>query len=164
MSIVQDIIKTYRKPQQVITGLLEGTLSESRSLAILMGGCVGTFVSSWPALARQAHLESSDVTDLMGGALLAWVFIMPLVFYVLSMMLWGIQRVLMGRARMDQVRILLFWSFFATLPVMFLHGLVRGFIGAGAAQNIVGFVWFALLVWFVTSGFKAVAKLGKSHD
>jgi len=164
MSIVQDIIKTYRKPQQVITGLLKGTVSESRSLAILMGGCVGTFVSSWPALARQAHLESRDVTDLMGGALLAWVFIMPLVFYVLSMMLWGIQRVLMGRARMDQVRILLFWSFFATLPVMFLHGLVRGFIGAGAAQNIVGFVWFALLVWFVTSGFKAVAKLGKSHD
>ena len=164
MSIVQDIIKTYRKPQQVITGLLEGAVSESRSLAILMGGCVGTFVSSWPALARQAHLEFRDVTDLMGGALLAWVFIMPLVFYVLSMMLWGIQRVLMGCARMDQVRILLFWSFFATLPVMFLHGLVRGFIGAGPAQNIVGFVWFALLVWFVTSGFKAVAKLGKSHD
>ena len=52
-----------------------------------------------------------DVTDLMGGALLAWVFIMPLVFYVLAMMLWGIQRVLMGRARMDQVRIVLFWSF-----------------------------------------------------
>ena len=74
-----------------------------------------------------------DVTDLMGGALLAWIFIMPLVFYVLAMMLWGIQRVLMGRARMDQVRIVLFWSFFA-LPFMFLHGLVRGFIGAGAAK------------------------------
>ena len=130
MSIVQDIITTYRKPQQVFAGLLDGVVSESRSLAILMGGCVGTFVSSWPALARQAHLESKDVTDLMGGALLAWVFIMPLVFYVLAMMLWGIQRVLMGRARMDQMRIVLFWSFFASLPFMFLHGLVRGFIGA----------------------------------
>ena len=89
---------------------------------------------------------------------------MPLVFYVLAMMLWGIQRVLMGRARMDQVRIVLFWSFFASLPFMFLHGLVRGFIGAGAAQNIVGFIWFAIIVWFVTSGFKAISKLGKSHD
>ena len=145
MSIVQDIITTYRKPQQVFATLLDGVVSESRSLAILMGGCVGTFVSSWPALARQAHLETKDVTDLMGGALLAWVFIMPLVFYVLAMMLWGIQRVLMGRARMDQVRIVLFWSFFASLPFMFLYGLVRGFIGTGAAQNIVGFIWFCLL-------------------
>ena len=164
MSIVLDIITTHRKPQQVFMGLLGGVVSESRSLAILMGGCVGTFVSSWPALARQAHLESKDVTDLMGGALLAWIFIMPLVFYVLAMMLWGIQRVLMGRARMDQMRIVLFWSFFASLPFMFLHGLVRGFIGAGAAQNIVGFIWFATIVWFVTSGFKAISKLGKSHD
>jgi len=117
MSIVQDIITTYRKPQQVFAGLLDGEVSESRTLAILMGGCVGTFVSSWPALARQAHLEAKDVTDLMGGALLAWVFIMPLVFYVLAMMLWGIQRVLMGRARMDQVRIVLFWSFFCIPPI-----------------------------------------------
>ena len=131
MSIVQDIITTYRKPQQVFAGLLDCVVSESRALAILMGGCVGTFVSSWPALARQAHLEAKDVTDLMGGALLAWVFIMPLVFYVLAMMLWGIQRVLMGRARMDQVRIVLFWSFFASLPFMFLHGLIpsRHFTG-----------------------------------
>ena len=130
MSIVQDIITTYRKPQQVFATLLDGVVSESRSLAILIGGCVGTFISSWPALARQAHLESKDVTDLVGGALLAWVFIMPLVFYVLAMMFWGIQRVLMGRARMDQVRIVLFWSFFSSLPFMFLHGLVRGFIVA----------------------------------
>ena len=164
MSIVQNIIYTYHKPQQVIVGLLEGVVSESRSLAILMGGCVGTFVSTWPALARQAHLESKDLTDLMGGALLAWVFIMPLVFYVLAMMLWGIQRVLLGRARMDQVRIVLFWSFFASLPFIFLHGLVRGFIGESAAQKIVGFIWFAIIVWFVTSGFKAIAKLGNSHD
>jgi hypothetical protein len=164
MSIVQNIIYTYHKPQQVIVGLLEGVVSESRSLAILMGGCVSTFVSTWPALARQAHLESKDLTDLMGGALLAWVFIMPLVFYVLAMMLWGIQRVLLGRARMDQVRIVLFWSFFASLPFIFLHGLVRGFIGEGAAQKIVGFIWFAIIVWFVASGFNAIAKLGKSND
>ena len=164
MSVVQNIIYTYHKPQQVIAGLLDGVVSESRSLAILMGGCVSTFVSTWPALARQAHLESKDLTDLMGGALLAWVFIMPLVFYVLAMMLWGIQRVLLGRARMDQVRIVLFWSFFASLPFIFLHGLVRGFIGEGAAQKIVGFIWFAIIVWFVASGFNAIAKLGKSHD
>jgi len=119
MSIVQNIIYTYHKPQQVIAGLLDGVVSESRSLAILMGGCVSTFVSTWPALARQAHLESKDLTDLMGGALLAWVFIMPLVFYVLAMMLWGIQRVLLGRARMDQVRIVLFWSFFCVPSIYF---------------------------------------------
>lgn len=164
MSIVQDILKTYRVPRQVFSGLLAGDISESRSFAILMGGCVGTFVASWPALARQAHLESKDVTDLMGGALLAWVFIMPLVFYVLAMMLWGLQRLLMGRARMDQMRIVLFWSFFAALPFMFLHGLVRGFIGAGAAQNIVGFVWFVTIVWFLVSGFKAISKLGSTDD
>jgi hypothetical protein len=38
MSIVQDIITTYRKPQQVFAGLLDGEVSESRTLAILMGG------------------------------------------------------------------------------------------------------------------------------
>ena len=67
MSIVQDIIKTYRKPQKVFAGLLDGVVSESRSLAILMGGCVGTSVSSWPALPRQGHLETKDGTNLMGG-------------------------------------------------------------------------------------------------
>ena len=34
MSIVQDIITTYRKPQQVFATLLDGVVSESRSLAI----------------------------------------------------------------------------------------------------------------------------------
>ena len=88
---------------------------------------------------------------------------MPLVFYVLAMMLWGIQRVLMGRARMDQVRIVLFWSFLH--PPIYVPARIGAWvIGAGAAQNIVGFIWFAIIVWFVTSGFKAISKLGKSHD
>jgi len=41
---------------------------------------------------------------------------------------------------------------------------VRWFIGEGAAPKIVGFIWFAIIVWFVASGFNAIAKLGKSHD
>ena len=43
----------------------------------------------------------------------------------------------------------LFWSFFAATPMMMLFGLVKGFLGSGTAENVVGFFWFMALSYFI---------------
>ena len=45
----------------------------------------------------------------------------------------------------------LFWSFFAASPLMLLLGIVKGFLGSGNAENIVGFAWLVMLAYFIFS-------------
>ena len=39
--------------------------------------------------------------------------------------------------------------FFAATPMMMLFGLVKGFLGSGTAENVVGFFWFMALSYFI---------------
>src|SRR6056297_601672 len=49
--------------------------------------------------------------------------------------------------RSPESRLALFWTLLATTPAWLLHGLVRGFIGPGPAEQLVG---AGLLLAFVT--------------
>ena len=66
-----------------------------------------------------------------------------------------LHRVLGGGKTSGQIRVGLFWSFFAATPVMMLFGLVKGFLGSGTAENVVGFfgLWpypiLSFAQWFV---------------
>ena len=84
MGVVTDIVATYRQPRRVMRRLLSMGKREDRALAFVMAGCTVVFMSQWPILARQAHLEKQDLNMLLGAALLAWIILAPLLLYGLS--------------------------------------------------------------------------------
>lgn len=148
MAVTRDIAATYRGPGKVMARLLERGQREDRALAILMAGCVLVFIAQWPRLSRQAHLRGEDLDMLLGGALMAWLFIVPLAFYGLSALAHLVARLVGGQGSWYSARLALFWSFLASTPLILLHGLVAGFIGPGLELQLVGILWLAVFGWF----------------
>ena len=152
MPATSDIVATYKGPRRAFARILGMGQREDRALMILMSGCTIAFVSRWPALARQAHLEDIELNMLLGGTLMAWLFVAPLLFYGLAALSHIIAKLLRGQGDWYGARIALFWSLLASSPLLLLNGLIEGFIGPGPGLQIVGFVWFAIFMWFWLSG------------
>ncbi len=152
MAVTTDIVATYWGPAAVIRKLLGQGTREDRALVYVMAGCLIVFVAQLPRLSRVAHLTGQDFQMLMGGTLLAWVFIMPLVLYILAFVARMIGRLLGGQGTGYGARLALFWAVLASSPLILLHGLVAGFIGAGPALTAVGLVWVSAFGWFWIGG------------
>ena len=148
MGVTTNIVATYRGPSRVMNRLLAMGRREDRVLAYLMGGCFLVFVSQLPNLARQAHLTGDDLDTQMAGALMAWIFIAPLLFYGLAALARGIGYIFGGRGTAFGARLALFWALLASTPVLLLYGLTAGFVGPGPALQAVGVLWCAVFVWF----------------
>ncbi|RKF17045.1 YIP1 family protein [Roseovarius spongiae] len=154
MPVTRDIVATYRGPGRVMRRLLAAGPREDRALAILMAGCAVMFVAQWPRIAREAHLAGRELNADLGASLLAWVFLAPLIFYLLALLShWG-ARALGGRGSPYGARLALFWAFLASMPVLLLNGLVAGFIGSGPALQAVGLIWCAVFAWFWIGGLR----------
>jgi len=152
MPVTRDIVATYRGPRRVVRRLLEMGPREDRALVMLLGACVVVFVAQWPRLAREAHLAEEPLNPMLGGALLAWVFIAPLLLYAVALISHGIARLIGGRGTGYGARLALFWAFLAASPLMLLHGLVAGFVGPGPGLQGVGLIWCGVFGWFWISG------------
>ncbi|WP_424986174.1 YIP1 family protein [Microbulbifer sp. S227A] len=148
MPVTSDITATYRGPRRVMRRLLSMGPREDRALAILMGACLIVFVAQMPRLSREAHLTGQELNMLLGGALLGWIFIAPLMLYALAGLSHLIARLIGGRGSWFGARLALFWSFLASTPVLLLHGLVAGFIGPGPGLQAVGLIWLVVFAWF----------------
>lgn len=162
MPVTRDIAATYRGPGRVMRRLLAMGQREDRALAILVAGCAVMFIAQMPRLAREAHLTGQELNPLLGGALLAWLFIAPLLLYALALITHWIARALGGRGTAFGARMALFWAFLAASPLVLLHGLTAGFIGTGPALSLVGLVWLACFALFWALGLRE-AEWG-SHD
>lgn len=139
MSVVFDIVRTYRAPREVISRRIGGEIREDRALAVLFGACVLVFVAQWPRLAREAHLDDSIGFDArFAGTLFAWLFVAPLLLYGLSLLVHAVLRLLGQRIAGYSVRMVLFWGLLAASPMFLLTGLTAGFVGPGTALHIVG--------------------------
>ncbi len=156
MSAVSDIVATYGGPRRVVRRILQAGVREERALVILMAGCVVVFVAQWPRLARQAHEQGQELNPLLGGALFAWLFVMPLVLYTLALISHWVLRILGGKGQPFGARIALFWALLASGPIMLLWGLTAGFVGPGSALTLVGVVWIAVFLWVWFSGLTEV--------
>ncbi|MGR3462802.1 MAG: YIP1 family protein [Roseovarius sp.] len=154
MPVTRDIIATYRGPRRVMRRLLDMGQREDRALFMLIAACVVVFVAQWPRLAREAHLTGQDLNPLLGGALLAWVFIAPLLLYALALLGHGAARLIGGRGTAYGARLALFWAFLAASPLILLHGLVAGFVGPGPGLQGVGLIWCGVFGWFWLSGLR----------
>lgn len=152
MAITRNIAATYRGPGRVVQRLLSLGEREDRALAYLMGACVLIFIAQLPRLAREAHLTGQELNMLMGATLMAWVFIAPLLFYVIAFLARLVAQVLGGKGTAYGARLVLFWALLATTPLILLHGLIAGFIGPGVQLQLVGIVWCATFLWFWIGG------------
>ena len=155
MPVTTDIAASYRRPGAVLRAHLAREVSEPRALAWLMGACGVMFVAQWPRLAREAHLQGTELQPAMGGALLATLIFLPLVFYVVAALSQLIARVAGSRMQSYGARVALFWALLAASPLALLYGLVAGFIGPGGALTLVGLAWLAAFLRFWSSGLRA---------
>ena len=143
MPVTSDITATYRGPGRVMQRLLSMGQREDRALAFLMAACVIVFVAQMPRLSREAHLTGQDLNILLGGALMGWIFIAPLLMYALAGATHLLAKMIGGKGSFFGARLALFWAWLASTPLALLHGLTIGFVGPGLEANLVGAVWLA---------------------
>lgn len=154
MSVMQDVLKSYRAPRDVFKRRLGTEIREDRAIAVLMAACVVVFISQMPVQARIAHETGQELNMLLGSVLLAWVFIMPLVLYVLGSLSHVIARLFKGRGSAFGARFALFWSLLCASPLWLLWGLVSGFIGPGVQMQITGGLALFALIAFWSVNFR----------
>ncbi|TCL09414.1 hypothetical protein BXY66_1460 [Shimia isoporae] len=158
MSVARDILATYRGPHKVVARLLSMGEREDRVFVILMAACAVTFIGQWPRLAREAHLTGEELNPLLGGTLMAWLFIAPLLAYALALIVHVLFRAIGRKQTSFGSRLALFWAMLAASPLILLHGLVAGFIGEGIELAGVGLVWLICFMWFWISGMLQAGK------
>mgnify|MGYP000126731793 CR=1 FL=1 len=152
MPVTSDIVATYKGPRRTFARILAMGQREDRALMILMAGCLIAFVARWPVLARQAHMSGEELNMLLGGSLLAIMFVLPLAFYLIGGLSHLVAKLLGGKGSWYGARLALFWAFLAVSPITLLRGLVESMVGPGAWLQLVEFVWFAVFIWFWMSG------------
>ena len=164
MAVTTDILRTWRGPQNVVRGLLAGPVREDRAFAFLMGGCALVFLAQWPRLARQAHLEGSDLSRLVTYELIAWLIMWPLIFFLAAWVAHGASRALGGQGTSYGARVALFWSWLAATPAALVYGAVVGLAGPSPVTNVLGAAWLAAAAWFWVRSQREASRGDGGHD
>ena len=148
MTVSTDMLVTWRRPRTVFRAKLDQGARDDRALAILMAACLLLFVAQWPALSRAAHFDPTvPLQARMSGALIATLFILPLILYAIAALSRLVASLLGGRGTYFGARLALFWALLCTAPLMLFHGLVSGFIGQGPQLLIVGICVATAFLW-----------------
>ena len=147
MAVTRDIGEAHLRPRRVMARLLRMGQREDRVLAMLMGGCIILFVSQWPYRARQAHFTGETLTDYIQHDAVGLIFVLPLLAYGVAALLRLISRIFGAKADYYSARLAMFWALLASSPALVLAGMVKGFIGLGAANSIVGALWLLVFLW-----------------
>lgn len=163
MSVIEDVVRTYRAPRAVFRRRLDTGATESKALAVLMGGCLMVFTAQLPRLARVAHETGDDLNMLMGATLLAWLFIMPLALYAIGTLSHMLLRLIRARGTAFSARFALFWALLCASPLWLLWGLVAGFIGEGLQLSLIGALALLAFVLFWSINLRE-AEFGSDHS
>jgi hypothetical protein len=148
MTVTGDMLATWRRPRQILRAKLAGGVRDDRALAVLMGACMLIFIAQWPRLSREAHLDPSVPLDArIGGALMATIFLLPIVLYALAAVSHLVARLFGGRGSHFGARLALFWALLCTAPLMLFQGLVAGFLGPGPQLLLVGGIVALAFLW-----------------
>ncbi len=170
MSVTRDIPRAWLRPQTVMADLLARGPDDRVAFTYLAAASVLGFVSQMPATVRRARevdpefdarllqeageagLVTGDLADakfdaLISGALMGWIFVVPLVMYSIAFLVRIVAKLLGGHGDGLSQRVALFWSFLAVTPALLLLGLTSGFVGPGPAESIVGTLTVCGFIW-----------------
>ena len=148
MSATGDIVQSYRSPRVVMRRHLARGISEGRVFIFLVAACLLVFIAQWPRLSREAFLDTTVPLEArLGAAMWGWLFVAPLIFYVIAWLSYLVARVIGGRGTAYGARLALFWSLLAVTPLWLLQGLVAGFIGEGPQLVVAGILLLAGFGW-----------------
>jgi len=163
MSIALDIVRTYRAPRDVqMRQMRAGENSEGRALAVLMGACFLLFVATLPNLSRQAYFDPSiPFQGRMAGSFFAWLLMMPLVFYALSIVIVLLLKLFRISAPGHHVRMAIFWALLASSPLWLLSGLAAGFAGETPGTALSGLAAIGAFCVFTIFGLVAAVRTGQ---
>lgn len=156
--MVPRVLKSWIAPRAVVRGVAQ--MPERVKLAVLMAALLIFWIAQAPMNARLVQLDPSVPFEArMGGALLAVMFMMPLLAYAVAELVALLSRVTPWRVTAAQSRLALFWALLAVAPAMLLSGLVSGMIGPGAALSLVQAVTGIgfLVIW--GAGIAALARM-----
>ncbi|CUH39598.1 hypothetical protein JSE7799_02325 [Jannaschia seosinensis] len=147
MSVSRDIPRAWIRPRRVMAEHIARGTGDSEAFIFLMAGCLMVFVSRLPALSRDAFLTGADFMVAMGGALMALVFLLPLVMLAVAYLAHLVAKALRAPGRAEGARVATSWALLAASPAMLLNGLTEGFIGAGSALDLVGLFALGGFIW-----------------
>ena len=161
MTITADILRSWRDPRGVIRKKLAGGVREDRALATIMGAGVLLFVAQWPILSRAAFLDPATPLEArLGGALMACLFVLPLLGYTVAQISHLVMRLFGGKGSSFGARMALFWALLAVAPAMLIQGLFAGFLGQTTAVIAVQLAVLAAFLWMWVSMLTEVARNG----
>ncbi|WBU64650.1 hypothetical protein [Paracoccus aerodenitrificans] len=133
--IVPRIIASWRSPGRVVREL--SPMGEGAMLAVLMGAMLVFLIAQAPGHARAAaHDPSVPLGGRIAGAIMAVMFLMPLLAYALASFVSLLAWLTPWRIEPAASRLALFWALLAIAPAMLLAGLAEGLIGEGAALSL----------------------------
>lgn len=150
MSVVGEILATWRNPAGPVGRLLSAGPREDRSLVMVIVASVLMFVARTPELARKAALTPDVPLEAsLGITLFAMLFLLPLVAYGLAFLGHLIMRAIGREGAAYGGRVALFWAMLAIVPGMLVQGLAAGLAGPeSAVARIVGIGVFGVFLWF----------------
>lgn len=158
MSVTADIAQTWRRPWAGLRRQLSRGVREDRALAYLMIACALIFVSEWPALQRAAAADPDTPLDArLGGALMAWLGLMPLVFYGLAGLSHLIARLFRGVGTYHAARIALFWALLCAAPAWLAQAAVS-VAAPGPVAELAGALALAGFLWLWLPALVAVER------
>ncbi len=158
MSVALDILRTFRAPRAVLRRRIAAGEREDRALATLMGACLLIFVAQWPRLSREAFFDDSIGFDArFAGALFGWIFVAPLFFYCLALLVHWALKLTGSASTAYESRIALFWALLAASPLWLLAGLMSGFVGPSPATALTGVLAFGSFLVFWGAGVTEIA-------
>lgn len=159
MALTQDIVATYKGPGAVIRTFLAQGRNEVRLLLFVMITGLLLFVATAPYQAREAQLDPEiPLQARLYWSAFFWIFIMPILLYAFTMVIWAVSRVARRRITGYGVRLTFIWALLASMPVVLLLGLVAGLIGPGMQLQLVGIMWLAVFGWFWLAGLLAAEQ------
>jgi hypothetical protein len=148
MSVVADILTSWRMPSQVLRGHLARGKSEPFAFTFLVVFLIVSFVAQLPEAARASALnpEIPIAAQLVPRAL-ALLATIP-AWYLLAAIGCIVAWAFGAQASWYGARIALFWSLVCITPMVLLVGLIAGMIGAGTQLTLVGAITFVIFAAF----------------
>jgi hypothetical protein len=158
MSVSGDILRSWRRPGDVACRLLAQGQREDRALVYLMVGCGLMFLGQWPRLIRHAQEQGEvPLNALLGGALMGWMFIAPLLAYGAAALLRLGMLAMRRPVSWYGARLALFWSLLAAAPLWMAQGVVAGYAGPGMPSDLAGLGALGVFFWMLAGGLGAAA-------